>query len=54
VLVVGDPVCHIGLHATDKVRGRLGGDTADNIPFFYSGFAARARRREPGDEATYV
>ena len=54
VLVVGDPVCRIGMLALDKVRGRLGGDAADDIPFFYAGFAARARLREAGDSATYV
>jgi hypothetical protein len=54
VLCVGDPDCHIGMLAIDKVRGRIGGDDADNIPYFYAGFAERARRRKPGDSATYV
>ena len=54
VLVVGDPVCRIGLLTLDKVRGRIGGDESDNIPFFYIGFAERARLRQPGDNATYV
>jgi hypothetical protein len=54
VLVVGSPDCHIGMLARDKVRGRIGGDASDDIAFFYSGFAERARRRQPGDSATYV
>jgi hypothetical protein len=54
VLVVGAPECHIGILTSDKVRGRLNGDAADNLPFFYDGFATRARARAPGDSATYV
>jgi hypothetical protein len=42
------------LMTRDKVRGRLSGDAADNIPFFYSGFAERVRRAEPGTNAQYV
>ena len=38
----------------DKVRGRLGGDEADNLPFFYDGFAERVRRAAPGIRALYV
>ncbi|MEP6754413.1 MAG: hypothetical protein ABJA67_02845 [Chthonomonadales bacterium] len=54
VLVVGQPVFSIAMIPGDKVRGRLRGDEADNIPFFYDGFAERARRAEPGDAITYV
>jgi hypothetical protein len=54
VLVVGEPAFRVALLAWDKVRGRLGGDTGDNIPFFYAGFAERARRAEPGTDALYV
>jgi hypothetical protein len=54
VLVVGEPACRIALLAWDKVRGRLSGDKADNILFFYAGFAERARRAEPGDDVLYV
>ncbi len=54
VLVVGAPDRHIGMLALDKVRGRIGGDAADAIPFFYSGFAERVRMGKPGDSATYV
>jgi len=54
VLVVGGPDCHIGLFALDKIRGRLAGDPADNVRFFYDGFARRSREREPGDQATYI
>ncbi len=54
VFVVGEPNYRIALVAWDKVRGRLSGDSADNIPFFYSGFAERARKAQPGDDAMYV
>jgi hypothetical protein len=54
VLVVGEPDHHIGLLAFDKVRGRLSGDEADNIPFFYEGFAARVRSATPGLHVLYV
>lgn len=54
VLVVGEPTFRLALLAWDKVRGRLSGDEGDNIPFFYAGFAARARRAKPGDDALYV
>jgi hypothetical protein len=54
VLVVGEPVYRVAMMTWDKVRGRLGGDSADNIPFFYAGFAERARTARPGDDALYV
>jgi hypothetical protein len=54
LLIVGEPVSRIAILPWDKVRGRMDGDKADNIPFFYTGFAERARLREPGDDALYV
>lgn len=54
VLIVGEPVFHVAMIAFDKVRGRLTGDAGDNIPFFYEGFAERARQAKPGDQALYV
>ena len=54
VLVVGEPECKIAILTFDKVRGRLSGDEADNIPFFYQGFAARARSAEPGTDVLYA
>ena len=54
VLVVGEPSFRVALMAWDKVRGRLGGDKGDNIPFFYAGFAELARRAEPGTDVLYV
>jgi hypothetical protein len=54
VLVVGEPDFHVALLAWDIVEGRLKGDPACNIPFFYAGFAERARRAEPGTDALYV
>ncbi len=54
VLVVGEPAFHVAFMTWDKVRGRLGGDRADNLPFFYDGFARSARRAVPGSRVLYV
>jgi len=54
VLVVGEPKFRIAMIAWDKVRGRVSGDAGDNIPFFYAGFAERARAAKPGEDALYV
>lgn len=54
VLIVGEPAFRVAVITWDKVHGRLSGDAADNIPFFYSGFAERVRRAEPGTDALYV
>ena len=53
LLVVGEPKFHVAIMTFDKVRGRLGGDDADNIPFFYEGFAARIRSAKRGTKALY-
>lgn len=54
VLVVGEPAFRVALLTWDKVQGRLSGDEGDNIPFFYAGFAERARLANPGDDVLYV
>ncbi len=54
VLVVGEPAFRVAMITWDKVRGRLGGDKGDNIPFFYAGFAGRVRQSVPGTDALYV
>lgn len=54
VLVVGDPAYHIALLTWDRVRQRLAGDPADNIPFFYAGFEERVRKAVVGDHVLYV
>jgi hypothetical protein len=54
VLVVGEPLYQVAIMTFDKVRGRLTGDKANNIPFFYGGFAARVRSAGPGTKAFYV
>lgn len=54
VLIVGEPDFRVAMITWDKVRGRLNGDKADNIPFFYAGFAGRVREAKPGDDALYV
>jgi hypothetical protein len=54
ILVVGQPNFEVSIITFDKVRGRLSGDKADNIPFFYEGFAARVKNAVPGTKAMYV
>lgn len=54
VLVVGEPAFRIALITWDKVLGRLSDDPADNIPFFYTGFAERVRQAKPGIDVLYV
>jgi hypothetical protein len=54
VLVVGEPEFHVAMITWDKVKGRLSGDTADNVPFFFEGFARRAQNAEAGTRALYV
>ncbi|MGU3494055.1 hypothetical protein ACLBXM_08435 [Xanthobacteraceae bacterium A53D] len=54
VLVVGEPEFHVALMPFDKVRGRLGGDAADNLPFYYDGFAGAVRSATPGTRSLHV
>jgi hypothetical protein len=54
ILVVGEPERHISMVTWTKVRGRLAGDPADNIPFFYEGFANRATSAPAGTHALLV
>jgi len=54
LLVVGEPAFHVAMVTWGKVRGRLSGDEADSIPFFYEGFAERVRGAVPGVRALYV
>ncbi|RMI33615.1 hypothetical protein [Nocardia stercoris] len=54
VLVVEGPGICIAMITWDRVRGRIKGDPGDNIPFFYAGFARRARAAEPGTDALFV
>jgi hypothetical protein len=54
VLVVGEPNYRVALLTWDRVRQRLAGDPADNIPFFYAGFEERLRRAVAGDDVLYV
>ncbi|MBN6207464.1 hypothetical protein JYK21_13400 [Ralstonia pickettii] len=54
VLVVREPEAHIALMTWDRVRGRISGDAGDNIPFFFEGFAQRARTAPTGTRALYV
>ena len=54
VLIIGEPKYHVAIITFNKVRGRISGDKADNIPFFYEGFAARIKSATPGTKALYV
>jgi hypothetical protein len=54
VLVVEGENYHVALMTWDKVRSRLEGDPADNIPFFYEGFASRVREKAPGTRVLVV
>jgi len=54
VLVVGEPEYRVAMLTWDKVRGRLSGDEADNIPFFYRGFAKRVGTATAGEDTLYV
>jgi hypothetical protein len=54
ILVVGEPEYRIALLTWDRVRSRLKGDPADNIPFYYQGFTARIARAQPGDDVLVV
>lgn len=49
--------CHnrlVALMAGDKVRGRASGDEADDLPFFYAGFAQAADTAKPGTNSLFV
>ncbi len=54
VLVVGEPDFKVALITFDKVRDRLHGDAADNIPYFYKGFSDHARKAESGTNVLYI
>jgi hypothetical protein len=54
ILVVGEPEYRIGLLTWDRVQGRLSGDSAENIPFYYKGFLVRIAEAEPGDDVLIV
>ena len=54
VLMVGDEESHVAIATWAKVGGRLSGDEADNIPFFYEGFAQRVKAGSPGKPVLYV
>ncbi len=54
VLVWGAPEYHVALTGWGKARGRLVGDRADNIPFFYAGFSERIKNPPPDRRVTFV
>ncbi|MEO3924176.1 hypothetical protein ABGB07_10000 [Micromonosporaceae bacterium B7E4] len=53
-LVVGEPMFRVAMATWDKVKGRLSGDEADNIPFFHAGLARRARGSAEGGDVLWV
>ena len=54
ILVVGEPEAHVALMTWSKVVGRLTGDVADDIVFFFHGFAEKAATPEPGANVLYL
>ncbi len=54
VLVVGEPEAHVALMTWSKVVGRMTGDAADDIVFFFQGFADKALFPEAGSSVLYV
>lgn len=54
ILVVGEPQAHVAIMTWSKVTGRLTGDVADNIPFFFNGFAEKAAAPEPGSNVLFL
>jgi len=54
ILVVGEPEAHIALMTWSKVVGRLTGDAADDIVFFFDGFASKAANPEAGSRVLYL
>ncbi len=50
VLIVGEPEYSIAILAHDKVEGRMNGDKADNIPFFYQGLVEHVRDAKKGEK----
>jgi hypothetical protein len=54
VLVVGEPRFRIAIITLDRVRSRMRGDRADNIPFFFDGFSSGVRKAKPGDSSFHV
>jgi hypothetical protein len=54
VLVIGEPEFRVAMLTWDKTRGRLSGDEADNIPFFYAGVAEQVRSATHGVDVLYV
>lgn len=54
VLVVGEPGFRVAMLTWDRTKDRLLGDKADNIPFFYAGFAGRVRDAPNGVDVLYV
>ena len=54
VLVVGEPETHIAIATWARIRSRLIGDPADNIPFFYRGFSDMASTLPNGKRTLFV
>jgi hypothetical protein len=54
ILVTGLPDFEISLVAIDKVRMRIENGDAENIPFFFQGYADRVKQAKPGDKSMVV
>jgi hypothetical protein len=54
LLIIGEPATHIAIATWAKVRGRVSGDPADNILFFYQGFADMSSKLPAGRQTLFV
>lgn len=48
ILVTGQPNFEVSILAFDKVKGRLENGKEDNIPFFFSGYVERVKKKQSG------
>lgn len=53
LLVIGEPKYSVAIATFEKVRGRISGDSADNLVFFYQGFSERIRSAKPSEKVLY-
>jgi hypothetical protein len=54
VLVTGEPDFEISLLAFEKCMMRIANGEADNIPFFYEGYANKVKNAKPGEKVQYI
>ena len=54
VLIVGAPESEITISPFDKVRGKLGGDLADDLIFFMEGVKQTLETMKPGQKSLHI